>query len=223
MSLPWLISYVALWLVVLALGFLLIGTLRALGLLRWRLDQFEATTPSRLGRNGLKPGKKAPGFSLPGATGGEVALHDFAGRKVLLVFMQPGCGPCNGITPELNRLQEEGELQILVVQNGDFETIRKWADEHRPRFPVAVQERLSLSKRYEVFATPFAFLIDVRGVIASRGIAGTRQYLGYVLTRAASRPEDALEEETPAGAESKMAEESSASLPTSNSKEAHHV
>jgi hypothetical protein len=52
----WLVSYVALWLVVLFLGFLLLGALRALGVLRWRLEQLEATTPSRMGRGGLKPG-----------------------------------------------------------------------------------------------------------------------------------------------------------------------
>ena len=39
------VSYVALWLVVLLLGLLLLGTLRALGLLRWRLEQLKATTP----------------------------------------------------------------------------------------------------------------------------------------------------------------------------------
>jgi hypothetical protein len=55
----WLIlSQVLLWAVVLALAFLLLGTLRALGLLRWRLEQLEATTPSHVGRSGLKPGKK---------------------------------------------------------------------------------------------------------------------------------------------------------------------
>ena len=31
-------------------------------------------------------------------------LQHFAGRKLLLVFMQPGCGPCHSITPELNVL-----------------------------------------------------------------------------------------------------------------------
>ena len=176
MNSVWLTSTLALWAAVLLLGFLLLGTLRALGLLRWRLEQLEATTPSRLGRSGLKAGKKAPAFILPAAAGSEISLHHFAGHKVLLVFMQPACGPCSAITPELNRLQDAGEVQVLVVHNGDVETVRKWADEHRPRFPVALQDRLSLSKRYEVFATPFAFLIDEHGVIASRGIAGTRQY-----------------------------------------------
>jgi hypothetical protein len=57
MSPWWSVSYVALWLVVLSLGFLLLGALRALDLLRWRLEQLQATMPSRTGRGGLKPGK----------------------------------------------------------------------------------------------------------------------------------------------------------------------
>jgi hypothetical protein len=58
-----------LWVVVLFLGFLLLGALRAVALLRWRLEQLEATTPSRLGRSGLRIGKKAPDFTLPGISG----------------------------------------------------------------------------------------------------------------------------------------------------------
>src|SRR5438105_14591379 len=65
MSMFWVIGFVILWLVVLLLAFLLLGALRALGLLSWRLEQLEATTPKRLGRDGLKPGKKAPDFTLP--------------------------------------------------------------------------------------------------------------------------------------------------------------
>jgi len=238
MNIVWLISTLALWGLVLVLGFLLLGALRALGLLRWRLEQLEATTPSRLGRSGLKPDKQAPAFTLAAVAGGEISLHNFAGRKVLLVFMQPGCGPCHGITPELNRLQDAGEVQVVVIQNGDLETVRKWADEHRPRFPVAVQDRLSLSKRYEVFATPFAFLIDERGVIASRGIASTRQYLGYILTRAGHEQENGHEEDNALEAEKDRPADSlasaalgaglptppkAASLPNSISKEVHHV
>src|SRR5438270_11962394 len=104
MSIVLLVSSVLLWGAVLFLGFLLLGALRALGLLRWRLEQLEATTPTRTGRSGLKPGKKAPDFTLPCVSGGEVSLHDFAGRRVFLVFTQGGCKPCHRIIPELNRL-----------------------------------------------------------------------------------------------------------------------
>src|SRR5688500_17301028 len=89
---------------VLGLAFLVLGALRALGVLTWRLDQMEAMRPSRIGREGLKVGRKAPDFTLPSAAGGELSLAGFSGRKVLLVLTQSGCGPCMEIVPELNRL-----------------------------------------------------------------------------------------------------------------------
>ncbi len=179
----WFASHLVLWVVVLLVGFLLLGTLRALGLLRWRLEQVEATMPSRLGRSGLKPGTKAPDFTLPSVAGTEVALHDFAGRNVLLVFVQCGCGPCHAIVPELNRLGSgNGGVQILAINKAELEPARQWASETGARFPVLVQPSFTVSKRYEVFATPFAFLIGGDGIVRSRGIVGSKQHLGYILS-----------------------------------------
>jgi methylamine dehydrogenase accessory protein MauD len=184
MNIYCLVATLVLWLVVLFLGFVLWGALRALALLRWRLEQLEATTPKRIGRSGLRPGKKAPDFTLPTISGGEVALHHYANRKLLLVFLQPGCGPCHQITPELKRLSQAGEIQVLVIHKGDAKAVQEWVKRYQPDFPVALQERFDVSRRYEVFATPFAFLIDERGMIAARGFVSTKQYLGFVLNRA---------------------------------------
>src|SRR5437899_1091943 len=165
-----LISSLLLWLAVLLLDFLLLGALRAVDLLRWRVEQVEATTPSRMGRSGLRVGKKAPDFTLLRATGGDVSLQNYAGRKVLLVFTQAGCGPCQHIVPELNRLHDTGKVEVLAINKGELEATRKWVAEAHIRFPVGMQEAFTVSKRYEVFATPFAFLIDEQGLIASKGI-----------------------------------------------------
>src|SRR5262249_22129248 len=145
------------------------------------------TMPRRLGRDGLKPGKKAPDFTLPSAEGRDISLHDFSGRKVLLVFTQSGCSSCQKVVPELNRLAYVGRIsnpshaQILVVNNGHVQATQKWSSEVGAHFPVLAQEQFSISKRYQVFATPFAFLINEQGVIVSKGIAGSRQHLAYVL------------------------------------------
>jgi methylamine dehydrogenase accessory protein MauD len=197
----WLLSYVALWLAVLFLGFLLLGALRALGLLRWRLEQLEATTPSRMGRGGLKPGKKAPDFTLPSVAGGEVSLHDFAGRRVFLVFTQSGCRPCHKVAPELNRLHDAGTVQVLVVNNGDAEATQKWAGEVKARFPVLRQQQFAVSRRYETYGTPFAFLIDERGVIVSKGIINNAQHIDFVLSRAGETAKNGQAEAEPAVAE----------------------
>jgi putative spermidine/putrescine transport system permease protein len=88
------------------------------GLLRWRLEQLEATTPSRTGRGGLKPGKKAPDFTLPCVAGGEVSLHDFAGRRVFLVFTMSGCKLLSPILYACWVSFTPGEL--LVPPTGDW-------------------------------------------------------------------------------------------------------
>ena len=194
-----LISSVVLWLVVVLVAFLLLGTLRSQALLRWRLEQLEATTPRHVGRDGLKRGKQAPDFTLPSAAGKEVALRDFAGRKVLLVFTQAGCSPCGAIVPELNQL--DGMVQVLAVNNGDAETTRAWAAEAKAGFPVLVQERFSVAKQYQVFATPFAFLIDEQGVIRSKGIINNQQHLGFVLSGAGDQGTNGQAEMATVGAE----------------------
>jgi methylamine dehydrogenase accessory protein MauD len=192
----WLVSTIALWALVLLLAFLLLGALRILALLRWRLEQLEATTPSRLGRSGLKPGKKAPDFTLPSVSGAEVSLHDFAGRRVLLVFTQAGCGPCQRVLPELGRVSN-GQLQVLVVHRGKAEETRALS----APFPILHQEGLDLSRRYQVFATPFAFLIDEKGVIAAKGIVSNQQHIGFVLAGAGQAEQNGQSEAEPATAE----------------------
>jgi peroxiredoxin len=186
MNILLLILNVIAWALILFLSFLVLGALRALGLVNWRLDQLEMTRPSRLGRDGLSPGMKAPEFTLPSVDSGDVSLHDFAGRRVLLVFTQSGCRPCHDIAPELNRLHEQGQ-SVLVVNSGDRESTRQWAVQAKARFPVLTQEKFRLSKSFEAFVTPFAFLIDEQGIVRSKGIAGNRQYLNYVVNGAGNR------------------------------------
>jgi peroxiredoxin len=180
-----LISHLLSWGVALFLGFLLLGVCRTLGVVQWRLDKIELTTPRRAGREGLKPGVRAPDFTLPEVSGQVVSLHDFAGRRVLLAFMHSECGPCGEIAPELNRLHSD-DLQVVAVASGDPGAVRRWAEETHARFPVLVQDGWTVSRRYQVYATPFAFLIDERGTIRSQGVITSRRYLSYVLTSAES-------------------------------------
>jgi hypothetical protein len=94
-----LVSVVILWVAVFFLGFLLLGTLRALGLLSWRLEQLEATTPRRIGRDGLKPGKRAPDFTLPSAAGHEVSLPISAAARCCWSSPSPAAGRAKRSSP----------------------------------------------------------------------------------------------------------------------------
>src|SRR5262249_5181322 len=58
-------------------------------------------TLSKIKRGGLMAGTPAPNFRLPRLDGSKLSLEDFRGQRVLLVFSDPHCGPCNVLASEL--------------------------------------------------------------------------------------------------------------------------
>lgn len=149
-------------------GILSLARQLAAGTERKRLTGERTLTQSRIERNGLKAGTPAPAFQLPDLSGHTVSLRDYRGRKLLLVFADPHCKPCDRIAPELARLHQEHKangLALLMVGRGDVEENRKKARHNGFDFPVVLQKKGELSKQYGIFATPVAFLIDEEGVI----------------------------------------------------------
>jgi len=163
------------------LSFLLLGLMRSVAVQDWRLTALEKTTPSRLGRNGLRVGKRAPDFSLPGVDGEELSLNKFVGQKVFLVFLQGGCSPCEKVIPEFNRLNRNGGIQVIGLFKGDEKSSLEWKQKVGAEFPTLVHDGLTISKKYEVFATPFAFLIDEKGIVLSKGIVSEKKHIDFVI------------------------------------------
>lgn len=138
---------------------------------------------STLNRDGLPAGTPAPEFTLPDLSGGERTLADYRGRRVLLVFSDPACGPCQALAPELQRLHREhaqNNLEVLMVSRGDREANLSKAGEHGLTFPVLLQNGWETSREYAMFATPIGYLIDERGVIASEVAVGMDAVLALV-------------------------------------------
>jgi carotenoid cleavage dioxygenase-like enzyme len=52
-----------------------------------------------------------------------------------------------------------------MVGRGDVEENRRKAQEHGLEFPVVLQQKWELSRRYGIFATPVAFLVGEDGII----------------------------------------------------------
>jgi peroxiredoxin len=147
---------------------------------RKRLPGERPLSESRVEREGLKAGTPAPAFSLPDVHGRTTTLEEFRGRRVLLVFTDPHCGPCDALAPELVRLHKEHQgngLAVVMVGRGDAEENRRKAAGHGFEFPFVLQDRWRLSKEYGIFATPVAFLIDERGVIARNVATGADEVL----------------------------------------------
>jgi peroxiredoxin len=149
---------------------------------------------SGIGGTGLKAGTPAPAFQLPDLQGRAVALEEYRGRRILLVFSDPQCGPCDELAPDLARLHREygkDGMGVIIVGRGSAEENRRKAEQHGFEFPVLLQDRKwKVSKEYGTLATPVAFLIGEDGVIARDAAVGRDAVLALVRDGRGSQKEE---------------------------------
>jgi peroxiredoxin len=131
--------------------------------------------------SGLPPGTPAPDFRLPRIDGGELALRDFRGRRVLLAFSDPACAPCDAIAPRLERLHRgPADVSVVMVSRGDAEANRAKAADLGLTFPIALQPRWDVSRDYGLLAAPVAYWIDEHGVLADDVAVGPAAIRGLL-------------------------------------------
>jgi peroxiredoxin len=140
---------------------------------------------SRLKRDGLKAGTVAPPFRLPRLDGGELALEGFRGRRVLVVFSDPECGPCMELAPALERFHRGvSGVQVVMISRRDPDANRRKVEELGLTFPVVLQRHWEVSLLYAMFATPIAYLIDEAGVLATDVVVGLEPIQALLATAA---------------------------------------
>jgi peroxiredoxin len=153
-----------------------------------RPDRFSkrSLASSKIKRNGLKAGTLAPDFRLPRLDGrGELALSNLRGKRVLLLFSSADCGPCNTLAPELEKFhRDQPELEIVMISKGEPKENRAKVKEHGLTFPVVLQRQWEISRRYAMFVTPIAYLIDEAGVIVHDVAVGLEPILALFASAA---------------------------------------
>lgn len=187
-------------LVILALlvveGWALLQMFQQNGRLLLRLDALEAAvergqplesaTPDSSARaEGLRVGTTAPEFSLNNLAGQVTTLADVRSADIptLLLFSDPGCGPCNALLPDVGRWQHElaARVNLVVVSRGNLEANRSKAGEHGIRNVVLQQDR-EVAEAYKSPGTPSAVLIRPDGTIGSPVAAGAEAIRRLVAT-----------------------------------------
>jgi peroxiredoxin len=134
---------------------------------------------SRLPRDGLAVGTIAPAFALEDLQGKTRSLLDYRGKRVLLVFSDVTCGPCEQLAPELVKLYEQrpDDFEIVMISRGEIEENKRKAKAFGYSFPVLLQNGWEISKEYAMFATPIGYLIDADGIIVKDVAQGNEAIL----------------------------------------------
>jgi peroxiredoxin len=184
----------------------LIHLLQQNGRLLVRLEAVEATlaeggsvlatsqngTPVRQEAEGLPVGSEAPEFSLSGLYGETFTLEALRapGKPLMMLFTDPGCGPCNAMLPEVGRWQEEHaqKLTLALVSRDEMEENKTKAQEHALK-NVVLQKDWEVSESYEVRGTPSAVLISPDGKIASPVAGGEEGIRGLLSYAVGERPQ----------------------------------
>lgn len=141
----------------------------------------ESLNPRQLLRDGLPVGSPAPDFRLPRVGGGELALSQYRGRQVLLLFSDLPRSPCNALLADLQRRYAAGsEVDVVMVSQGDRRTNASLIAKFRVTFPVVLQRQREVSTLYLTLAAPVGFLVDERGVIAAPAAIGAERILALI-------------------------------------------
>lgn len=158
-------------------GWLLLNLLRQNGRLLLRIERLEeqlGAAPAAPGASqpetGLPVGTLAPSFGLTNLDGVPLTLDALRtpAKPVMLVFSDPGCGPCTALLPDLARWQEQyaARLTIALISRGTPEAHRAKLSEHSLAYVLLQQDR-EVAMLYQAQGTPMAVIVRADGTIGS--------------------------------------------------------
>ena len=181
---------------------LLLGLLRQQGRVLLRLEEAEAAVgrlapdalppapalprqPNGARASGPAPGSAAPAFELTDVWGGSLSLSALLapGLPLLLVFTDPGCGPCRELLPEIAEWQarRSDAVSVVLVSAGDADAIRAVAAE-LDLGRVLVDPDRRTAAAYRAHGTPSAVLVGPDGRIRAPLAAGAGAIRALVTT-----------------------------------------
>ncbi|OGT79209.1 MAG: methylamine dehydrogenase accessory protein MauD [Gammaproteobacteria bacterium RIFCSPLOWO2_02_FULL_61_13] len=170
------ISNLLLWVVVIAMGLVILALVRQVGVLYERVAPAGALMVNKK----VKAGELAPELTVVDLSGKPVAIGGVsnAGRSTLLFFLSPSCPICKTLLPVIRSAarSERNWVDVILASDGKEQDHRKFVAEHDlGQFPYVSSEILGLT--YGVGKLPYAVLIGEQGNIVSMGIINSREHL----------------------------------------------
>jgi methylamine dehydrogenase accessory protein MauD len=174
------ISNIALWCVVVAMGLVIVALVRQLGVLYERVAPAGALAV----REGAEVGQAAPQLTVETLAGKqiEIGAPRIDGKASLLFFLSPSCPVCKTLLPALLSLSrhEAKTIDVLLASDGERAEHEAFVEEFDlAALPYLLSPDLGIS--FGVSKLPFAALVDHEGVLRARGLVNTREHLESLL------------------------------------------
>ncbi len=193
-----LVSYLALWALVVFQGLVLLGLVRisALPPLAQRRAGAGEPNAALLGAHrptpGALTGRPAPPFTAIDVAGAPVNSATFAGQRRLLVFVAPSCPACEALWADLAALAAEERATVVLVCVARAQPCRQFAERQEVASPLLVDSDAALATLFGIAMTPTAVLIDADDVVGPYRHLGASgdptQMLQQLLAQLSSMP-----------------------------------
>ncbi|MFV2045768.1 MULTISPECIES: TlpA family protein disulfide reductase [Metabacillus] len=125
-------------------------------------------------KEGVTEGSAAPNFELATLNGESMSLESLKGKKVILNFWATWCPPCRSEMPDMQRIQDEHDGDVVVVavnltsSESSVKTVEDFVNELGLTFPVLLDEKGKVNNQFEVLSYPTSYFLDEEGVIRTK-------------------------------------------------------
>jgi peroxiredoxin len=163
MNVPYVTSYVVLWVLVLFQGLMIVALARAV----YRLESIGG--PLDRGEGVGLRSRPAPEFEAVAADGTTVRSDELRGRRWALLFVSPSCPACLATLDELQALKSKVNDNVIVVNRAPLEESRQLARTYGLDVPVVPDEFATIGDLFTITRHPMAVLVNEEYRIESQG------------------------------------------------------
>ena len=122
-------------------------------------------------------GQSAPAFSAQDQNGKVIQLSDFAGKTIVLEWMNTDCPFVQRHAKEktmetlAEKYKEQGVVWLAINSSRDASNAidAKWAEENHLSYPILLDSTSGIARAYGAKATPHMFVIDKAGKVVYSG------------------------------------------------------
>jgi peroxiredoxin len=156
-----------------------------------------AAPPSGKSQEGAKKdtkiGKAAPAFTLKDSSGKDVSLSDFAGKIVVLEWMNPGCPICKGKVTDgsvakmmASSREADKDVVFLFINStaataGNPSESAEYLSSNKISAPALIDGDGTVGRAYNARTTPHCFVVDAKGVLVYDGAIDDKGSTNYVV------------------------------------------
>lgn len=170
-------SNILLWIVQLLVIFFLIVLFRQFG-------EIYLNSADAISRDGIPIGDQIPEFVGEDLkTSHVVTPRELEGKPTIMAFISPNCGACKDLIPEWNQCFKDYQekLNFVLMGIGEREKMEEFVKGREVLGKILWDRKNQFLQDFRVRATPFAFILDEKGIVRGKGLCNGREHIEGLL------------------------------------------